>query len=103
MRQEVARLVHHIHHQIAVLDADVDMHTEDEHAARHLCHFLDVVGIAILLRDVLGLPAGEGVGAGGDYPQAVGLCQLTNVRAQADQLFSRLLDVSANVAPYLHL
>ena len=47
MGQEVARLVHHVDHQVAVVDPDVDVHAEDQHPPGELGQLLDVPGVAL--------------------------------------------------------
>jgi hypothetical protein len=95
--KEVACLIHDVHHQVAVVDPDVDMHAEDQHPARNLGHALDVIGIAVTLGDVLFLPAGEGMGARRDDPQSIGLGEFADVAAQAHDLLASLGDVVADL------
>ena len=41
MRQEIARIVHDLDGDLAVLDADVDVQAEDQVGARDQLHLLD--------------------------------------------------------------
>ena len=90
MGQEVARLVHHVDHQVLVLDADVDVHAEDQHAPRHVGHLLFVLVVAIGVGDLLLGPARERVGAGGGHLQAVVVRPARRPIAQPDQLLPGL-------------
>ena len=71
VRQEVARLVHDVDRQLAVLDADVDVEAEDQVGARDLLQVLDDVVVAPFVGDQLVLPVGERVGARGGDAHAV--------------------------------
>ncbi len=103
MRQEVARLVHHVDPQVRILDADVDVHAEDEQALRQIGHLFELLDVALLDGDVLSAPHREGVRAGRRDRQAILVRYVAGRRAQADELGARLPHVLADLRADLDL
>ena len=71
MRQEVARLVEQVDAQLVVFDADVHVHAADDEAAADAGQVLGERLVALALGVLLGAPAGERVGRGGDGGEVV--------------------------------
>src|SRR5919198_225469 len=102
VRQEVARLVHHLDARLRVGDADVHVHAEDQQLADQVLHLLLEQLVALHLGDALVLPAGERVGAGRHQPEPLRLHQRGEAAAQAVHLGAGLVHARADAGADLH-
>ena len=82
VRQEIARVIHHVDRRLAILDADVHVQAENQVRARHQLHVFDDLVVALVGIDVLRAPVGKRMRRAGGQPQAVLLRQLDHVAAQ---------------------
>jgi len=79
---EIADLAHQVDAQVGVLDAGVDVHAADCHAAGEALVLGAEDAIAVHVdRDLLA-PVRPGVGRGGDHPHAEFACGLGNRLAE---------------------
>ena len=72
-----------------LVDRRVDVHAEDQLAARDVLQLVDERAVAVLRGDALPLEQAERVGAGGGEPAAFLARDLRDVRAQRPQLLRR--------------
>ncbi len=79
------------------------MHAEDEHPPGDVGERREVLEVAVVVGDLLVLPARERVGAGRGHHQAVRRGHLGDRPAQPDHLVARLGDRAADAAADLDL
>ena len=73
---------------LRIVDRDVDVHPEDQLAARDVLHLVDERAVAVLRRDPLALEERERMRAGRADAQALPARDLAHVRAELPQLAS---------------
>ena len=73
VRQEISRGIHQVDLRLAVLDADVDVHAEDQQRLGEHLHFVDQRVVVFVRRDLLIFPARERMRRGRGDAQALAL------------------------------
>ena len=96
VREEIARHVHQVDHGGAIGHGDVNVHAENQQAARELPQFFDDILIALAGGDDLIDPAGKRMRAGGGYLQAAAFGGADQFAASAAHVGVELVDVRAN-------
>ena len=102
VRQEVPGHVHRVDHEVAVLDPDVDMRSEDEVALGNLLKVLSETRVPREGCDLLLLPHRERVRPGGNDLEALLRDPSAHETPHAQNLLASFSDVLADAARRLH-
>jgi hypothetical protein len=98
VRQQVARDVHHVDHELAILDPHVDVGAEDEQLLREVGEIGLHADVALQGRDLLLRPQRERVSAGGRDDEAALGREVHHHPAQPDDLLTELRRRSTDAA-----
>ncbi len=101
VRQKVPRRVHQMHRGVAVINSDVNVHSEDQQRARHVLHLLDEQVVTLVRRDLRRLPVRERMRRRRRDSQSLLRCKLGNHASEANDVGTSLLDVGADSGPDL--
>ena len=82
MRQEVARMIHHVNRGLAIFDPDVNMQAKDQVGARHQLHILNDVLVSLVGMNLLRAPIGKWMRRHRRQLQAIFPRQADNISAQ---------------------
>ena len=102
MREEIPRHIHRVDHEIAVLDAHVDVRAEDQIPLGDLLQVLSQTDVALDRRDVLLLPGREGVSARGHDREPLLGYPAADEAAHTQDFLARFTHIAADLACRFH-
>jgi len=73
VRHKITGLMHDVDAEVAVFNADMNVHSEDQQAASDFGHCFEVFGVSIVVSDGLFGPARKGVSTGSSNLETVGI------------------------------